>query len=90
MFWLEKGVWVVAVSGQLILDLVVVAKGGVRPALGVEAVGAAHQQIGRIRMGQNTNVILALILKKKQNVVIFSRKLKDIKVLVRFIIRDQF
>ena len=55
----------IAFALVLLLDLVVPACGRVGPTLGVETVGAAHQQVGGVRLGQHANVILALVLEER-------------------------
>ena len=39
--------------------------GGVRPALGIEAVGAADEEVVRVRLGQHSDVVLTLVLGKR-------------------------
>ena len=46
--------------------LALAVDGGVRPALGIEAVGAADEEVVRVRLGQHSDVVLTLVLGKKR------------------------
>ena len=45
---------------------VLAVDGGVRPALGIEAVGAADEEVVRVRLGQHSDVVLTLVLGKRK------------------------
>ena len=71
-------------SRELMLDvervcgLPVFPDGGVWPAAGAEAVGAADQHVGGVSLGQHADVVLALVLKEeeKRKVSISSKVIK--------------
>ena len=46
--------------------LALAVDGGVRPALGIEAVGAADEEVVRVRLGQHSDVVLTLVLGKRE------------------------
>ena len=49
--------------------LAVAADGRVSPALGIEAVCAADQEVVWVRLGQHADVILTLVLQKREKFV---------------------
>lgn len=53
--------------------LVLAVDGRVRPALWIEAVGAADQKVVRIRLGQHPYVVLTLVLRKREKMLLKLR-----------------
>ena len=49
--------------------LALAVDGGVRPTLGIEAVGAADQKVVRIRLGQHPDVVLTFVLWERENML---------------------
>ena len=60
---LERSVLLSRAAGDV---LALAVDGGVRPALGIEAVGAADKKVVRIRLGQHPDVVLTLVLRKRE------------------------
>ena len=58
MLGLEVGGRLLSLADRVVLGL----GGGVGAALGVEAVGAADQEVGGVGLGQHAYVVLALVL----------------------------
>ena len=54
--------------------LALAVDGGVRPTLGIEAVGAADQKVVRIRLGQHPDVVLTFVLRERENTLLKLRK----------------
>ena len=59
-----EGAVVLCRFGDVLAALAV--DGGVRPALGIEAVGAADEEVVRVRLGQHSDVVLTLVLGKRE------------------------